>query len=99
MKFSLFLHMERYDDTTSHRELFDQMTELVQMAERGGFETAWIGEHHAMEFTIAPNPFVNLSYLAAKTERIRLGTDGSISASRAARIRSNTSACCPASMQ
>ncbi|WP_322049328.1 LLM class flavin-dependent oxidoreductase [Paraburkholderia sp. J67] len=74
MKFSLFLHMERYDTGTSHRELFDELTELVLLAERGGFETAWIGEHHGMEFTIAPNPFVNLAYLAAKTSRIRLGT-------------------------
>lgn len=74
MKFSLFVHMERYDASTSHRQLFDELTELVQMAERGGFETAWVGEHHAMEFTIAPNPFINLAYLAARTERIRLGT-------------------------
>ena len=74
MKFSLFLHMERYDAETSQPQLFDEMTELVQLAERGGFETAWIGEHHGMEFTIAPNPFINLAYLGAKTERIRLGT-------------------------
>ena len=74
MKFSLFLHMERYDAHTTHRQLFDELTELVQIAEKGGFETAWVGEHHAMEFTIAPNPFINLSYLAARTERIRLGT-------------------------
>jgi alkanesulfonate monooxygenase SsuD/methylene tetrahydromethanopterin reductase-like flavin-dependent oxidoreductase (luciferase family) len=74
MKFSLFVHMERIDESTSHVRLFDELTELVLMAESGGFETAWIGEHHAMEFTISPNPFVNLAYLAARTDRIRLGT-------------------------
>lgn len=74
MKFSLFVHMERLAPGPSHAELFDQLTELVQLAERGGFEAAWIGEHHGMEFTIAPNPFINLAYLAARTERIRLGT-------------------------
>ncbi|WP_085315446.1 LLM class flavin-dependent oxidoreductase [Derxia lacustris] len=74
MKFSLFLQMERYDARKPMRELFDEMTELVLMAERGGFETVWIGEHHGMEFTIAPNPFAHLTYLAARTERIRLGT-------------------------
>jgi alkanesulfonate monooxygenase SsuD/methylene tetrahydromethanopterin reductase-like flavin-dependent oxidoreductase (luciferase family) len=74
MKFSLFLHMERYDTGSSHRQLLDELTELVLLAERSGFETAWIGEHHAMEFTIAPNPFVSLAHLAAQTERIRLGT-------------------------
>ena len=44
------------------------------MAEAGGMETIWIGEHHGMEYTVAPNPFINLAYLAAKTTTIRLGT-------------------------
>jgi alkanesulfonate monooxygenase SsuD/methylene tetrahydromethanopterin reductase-like flavin-dependent oxidoreductase (luciferase family) len=74
MKFSAFLHMERYDDSVSHKQLLDELGELVKLAEKGGMEAAWIGEHHAMEYTIAPNPFVNLAYLAAQTERIRLGT-------------------------
>ena len=74
MKFSLFLHMERSDPETPHLRLFDELTELVSIAEKAGFETAWIGEHHGMEFTIAPNPFINLAYLGAKTRDIRLGT-------------------------
>lgn len=74
MKFSLFLHMERNDTTRSYSQLFDELTELVQIAEEGGFETAWIGEHHGMQFTIAPNPFINIAYLGARTSRIRLGT-------------------------
>ena len=77
MKFSLFLHMERSDPAVSQRTLFGQLEMLVIRAEEAGFETAWIGEHHAMEFTIAPNPFIQLSHLAARTKRIRLGT-GSI---------------------
>ena len=56
------------------RELFDELEELVLMAEAAGFETAWIGEHHGMEFTIAPNPFIHLAYLGARTKTIRLGT-------------------------
>mgnify|MGYP000275625897 CR=1 FL=1 len=74
MKFSLFAHMERVDATTSHSILLAELEGLVRIAEDGGFETAWIGEHHAMEFTIAPNPFIQIAYLAAKTSRIRLGT-------------------------
>jgi alkanesulfonate monooxygenase SsuD/methylene tetrahydromethanopterin reductase-like flavin-dependent oxidoreductase (luciferase family) len=73
MKFSLFLQMERYDADKPHKELLDELTELVQIAEKGGFETVWIGEHHSMEFTIGPNPLTFLSYLAPKTEKIRLG--------------------------
>jgi alkanesulfonate monooxygenase SsuD/methylene tetrahydromethanopterin reductase-like flavin-dependent oxidoreductase (luciferase family) len=74
MKFSLFAHMERYQPSIPHSQVFDELTALVKTAEEGGFETVWIGEHHGMEFTIAPNPFINIAYLAAKTERIRLGT-------------------------
>ena len=74
MKFSLFVHMERVDSTQTHRELFLELEELVLAAETAGFETAWVGEHHGMEFTIAPNPFVQLGYLAARTSTIRLGT-------------------------
>src|SRR3712207_3227457 len=74
MEFSLFAHMERFEPTRTHAELFDDLTELVRIAEAGGMAAAWIGEHHAMEFTIAPNPFINIAYLANETSRIRLGT-------------------------
>ncbi|MFB9375953.1 LLM class flavin-dependent oxidoreductase [Kineococcus gynurae] len=73
MKFSLFVHMERWDETVSHSELFENLTELTLMAEAGGFSTVWIGEHHSMEYTVSPNPMPQLAYLAARTSTIRLG--------------------------
>jgi alkanesulfonate monooxygenase SsuD/methylene tetrahydromethanopterin reductase-like flavin-dependent oxidoreductase (luciferase family) len=73
MRFSLFVHMERWDDSVSHAELFENLTELTLMAEAGGFATVWIGEHHSMEYTISPSPMPQLAYLAARTSTIRLG--------------------------
>ena len=73
MKFSLFVHMERWDEQVSHRQLFEDLTELTLMAEAGGFSTVWIGEHHAMEYTISPSPMPLLAYLAGQTSTIRLG--------------------------
>lgn len=73
MRFSLFVHMERWDEQVSHRQLFENLVELTLMAEAGGFSTVWIGEHHAMEYTIAPSPMPLLAYLADRTSTIRLG--------------------------
>lgn len=73
MRFSLFVHMERWDDSVSHQQLFAELVELTQIAEKGGFSTVWIGEHHAMEYTISPSPMPQLAYLAAVTSTIRLG--------------------------
>ncbi len=78
MRFSLFVHMERLEPGQSHTELLHELEALVQMAEAGGMEAAWIGEHHGMEFTIAPNPFIQIAYLAPKTTKIRLGTSSVI---------------------
>jgi len=46
----------------------------VQMAEGGGFNIVWAAEHHALEMTIAPNPFQILTWWAKETNNLRLGT-------------------------
>ena len=55
------------------RAVRDHTLEMVQMADRAGFEIAWAAEHHALEMTIAPNPFQILAWWAGETRNIRLG--------------------------
>ena len=74
MKFSLFAHMERLTPQQSEQKLYDDFIELCMLADKSGFSTIWTGEHHAMNFTIAPNPFLNLIDLARRTNNVRLGT-------------------------
>lgn len=74
MKFSLFVHMERLDASQDHKQLYDEFIALCEIADRGGMHAIWTGEHHAMDFTIAPNPFVNIADLARRTSNVRLGT-------------------------
>jgi alkanesulfonate monooxygenase SsuD/methylene tetrahydromethanopterin reductase-like flavin-dependent oxidoreductase (luciferase family) len=74
MKFSISISLERFDPKMDMRDVQARALELVQMAEAGGFEIAWTPEHHTIEFTIGPNPFVVLAQWAAHTNNIRLGT-------------------------
>jgi len=74
MDFSLFIHMERIDKQNSHRDLYEEYIELCVIADRAGFNTIWNGEHHGMNFTIAPNPFTNLVDLSHRTTNVSLGT-------------------------
>ncbi len=74
MKFQLAINMERMDSSIDMKEVARHTLEMVQMADDGGFEIAWAAEHHAMEMTIAPNPFQILTWWGDHTNRIRLGT-------------------------
>ena len=74
MKFHLAINMERIDDTLAMKDVAKHTLEMVQMADAGGFRIAWAAEHHALEMTIAPNPFSILTWWAEHTNDIRLGT-------------------------
>ncbi|MEM7472727.1 MAG: LLM class flavin-dependent oxidoreductase [Pseudomonadota bacterium] len=74
MRFSLFVHMERTSAEQDQRALYDEFVELAKMADASGMHAVWTGEHHGMDFTIAPNPFLNLVDLARQTKNVRLGT-------------------------
>jgi flavin-dependent trigonelline monooxygenase, oxygenase component len=74
MRFNLVINPERMTDATDMRDVMRHVTEMVQIADQGGFDIVWAAEHHAIEMTIAPGPFQLLAHFAANTSRIRLGT-------------------------
>ncbi|HTI75612.1 MAG TPA: LLM class flavin-dependent oxidoreductase [Mycobacterium sp.] len=55
--------------------LYSQAREQFQLAERLGYDVGWVAQHHFdVEEGGLPSPLVFLAWLAAQTERIRLGT-------------------------
>lgn len=74
MKFHLAINLERMSPATDMAAVRDHTEAMIRLADRGGFDIAWAAEHHALEMTIAPNPFQILTWWAGITERIRLGS-------------------------
>lgn len=73
MKFQIAINLERMNAQTDMQDVAKHTLEMVQMADAAGFEIAWAAEHHALEMTIAPNPFQILTWWAGHTNNIRLG--------------------------
>ncbi len=62
------------DDATP-KERYRLATEQIRHAERHGFDSAWIAQHHFHENEGGlPSPLLFLAHVAAHTETIRLGT-------------------------
>ncbi len=74
MLFDYFMLPSKHPSQSYH-EVLAQTTEQVQLAERLGFETVWISEHHfgGEGYDIFPNPIMVCMHLASRTSRIRLG--------------------------
>jgi alkanesulfonate monooxygenase SsuD/methylene tetrahydromethanopterin reductase-like flavin-dependent oxidoreductase (luciferase family) len=80
MKFQLAINLERIADDIDMRDVARHTLEMVQLADAGGFHIAWAAEHHALEMTIAPDPFQILTWWGCHTNRIRLGTAVAVAA-------------------
>jgi len=80
MKFQLAINMERMHSGVNMKDVARHTLEMVQMADAGGFRIVWAAEHHALEMTIAPNPFQILTWWASHTNTIRLGSAVAVAA-------------------
>ena len=66
-------HPDPETEQYPHREIHQRVTNEIIEAEELGFDSIWIAEHHfSNRYGILPDPFSYLSYLAAKTTRIKL---------------------------
>ena len=79
MKFGLF-YLPTYlpavrDVQTHYRGIIEQ----VELADRVGIDYVWLVEHHFVRHGgLLPANYAFLSYLAARTKRIRLGTGATV---------------------
>ena len=73
MNFGMFTDFH-VRDGKSQANAFDESFSQIMEAERMGFDTVWLAEHHfSPERAVLASPMVIASAIAARTQRIRVG--------------------------
>ena len=62
------------DNSKPDLQLYQEAIALADMAEPLGFDSLWSLEHHFTGYAMIPSPTQFLTYFAANTKRIQLGT-------------------------
>ena len=79
MKLSIFSVQDHYPSgARTVPQLYDEIIAQAELADKLGYDTFWVAEHHFHEYGVVPNPAVMLSTLAQRTQRLKLGTAISI---------------------
>jgi alkanesulfonate monooxygenase SsuD/methylene tetrahydromethanopterin reductase-like flavin-dependent oxidoreductase (luciferase family) len=75
MKFSLFYEMQMSNPTRDKEaECFRDCLAQAELADQAGYDCIWAVEHHGLyEYSHSSAPEIFLSFVAARTKRIRVG--------------------------
>ncbi|WP_342431575.1 LLM class flavin-dependent oxidoreductase [Neobacillus sp. FSL H8-0543] len=73
LKTGVFFMPEHQPDANPTEALMRDVDQIV-LAEELGYDEAWVGEHHSGGREIVPSAEIMLAYVAAVTNKIKLGT-------------------------
>ncbi|MDR6860789.1 LLM class flavin-dependent oxidoreductase [Variovorax guangxiensis] len=74
MEFGVFILAQQRGYHQSSQQVIQNSIEQTVVAEQAGFNTAWYAEHHFNNYSLSPSPLMMIAHMAAKTQRIRLGS-------------------------
>src|SRR5215510_10598203 len=74
MHIGLGLQMANLDRKVSDADVYRLELGLAARAEDAGFDSVWVSEHHFSDYQLTSQQSMLLSWLAARTSRIKLGT-------------------------
>jgi alkanesulfonate monooxygenase SsuD/methylene tetrahydromethanopterin reductase-like flavin-dependent oxidoreductase (luciferase family) len=74
MDVGVLLVFQNWCEDMSEEEVFTSDMELGVLAEQYGFDSVWSAEHHFDDYSMCPDNLQIMTYLAARTSRVKLGT-------------------------
>ncbi len=55
-------------------EVYRRALERIDVMERTGYDAVWLAEHHFTGYSVCPSVHVMATHIAARTQRLRIGT-------------------------
>jgi alkanesulfonate monooxygenase SsuD/methylene tetrahydromethanopterin reductase-like flavin-dependent oxidoreductase (luciferase family) len=74
MEFGVFILAQQRGYHQTSQQIINNSIQQTVVAEQAGFHNAWYAEHHFNNYSLSPSPLMMVAHMAAKTQRIRLGT-------------------------
>ena len=74
MEFGVFILAQQRGYHQTSQQVINNSIQQTVAAEQAGFHNAWYAEHHFNNYSFSPSPLMMVAHMAAKTQRIRLGT-------------------------
>ena len=74
MKTGYLMLFQNAHENISDAEMVKKEMDIAVLAEECGFDTVWSAEHHFDWYSMIPDNLQALTYVAAKTSKIQLGT-------------------------
>src|SRR4051812_39246552 len=73
VRFGTYFFLQAPPGRTAEHIIGDELDQMV-LSEELGFDSVWLTEHHYADYGLSAAPSVIASALAARTERITIGT-------------------------
>ena len=80
MRFSIFSVNDHYPPekfpgfSRTVADIYKEITDQAALADRLGYDTFFVAEHHFHEYGAIPNAAIMMAHLANHTQRIRVGS-------------------------
>lgn len=78
MEVGTLLVMQNWYEDRTDEDVFTKEIALGKVAEESGFDAVWCAEHHFDDYSMSPDNFQILAYIAGQTERVKLGLGAAI---------------------
>ena len=74
MHIGLGLQFANLDNQVTDMEVYPRELALAARAEDAGFDSVFVSEHHFSDYQLTSEQMMVLSWIAAQTKRVKLGT-------------------------